>query len=153
MADHDNTDEPNIRYAHDNHRLFNEQLQERQKPKTPDAIGPWLSNAAVEKLPKNKRDFDLSRDPFVRAQIQDRDAQRQNSAATVLVGVPGWSSATSRCRSRAPPENISRQVDRDAFRANWLAEQCQAAMSRAIHTELSKDQRVRTRTPGREPSQ
>ena len=152
MADQKPADKPDIRYAHENHRLFNEQLEERQKPKTPDVTGPWLSNVAVAKLPKNKRDFDLSRDPYVRSQIQDRDAQRQKQRGDGTGRGSGMVERDKPVPVTRPLENVSRQVDRDVFRADWLAEQCQAAMSRAIHTELSKDQRVRTRTPAREPS-
>ena len=62
-----------VAYGHDGHRKFNERFlpEARASPSHDVVRGPWLSNAAVARLPGVRRDFDQSRDPFIAEQMRD----------------------------------------------------------------------------------
>ena len=133
MAKPIRTEPAHIAYADDSHRDFNEQRALRDEVRRPrvQVSGPWLSNEVLNRLPQSRRDFDLSRDPHFRKQILDRaaaEAERQGD------GTGRGSEMVKRDKPNAvlhPPEEFRRPVDRAAFRANWLAEQRDAAIANA----------------------
>lgn len=133
MAKQEGQGAAKIAYADDSHRAFNEQRAERSQERKPrvQIAGPWLSNEALSRLPQSRRDFDLSRDPHIRRQIQDLASV---TAARREDGSGQGSGMVKRDKPHAalhPSEDLRRPVDRAAFRANWLAEQRDAAMANA----------------------
>ncbi len=125
------TDKPKaVAYAHDSHRKFNERFlpQARASPGRDIVNEPWLSNAAVARLPPVRREFDQSRDTFIAKQLRDmekteaerREEQTGRGSSMVEQDRP--------IASLKPPREIGREADAQRFRARWLAEQRDAAM-------------------------
>lgn len=150
MADRDTILARDLAYGHETHRAFNERLAAPppQQNSAPSVTGPWLSNEALAGLPQTKRAFDLSRDPLVRAQIRDqaqRDPGQQGESGGRGSAMVGQDKAKPNFR---PGKDISLPVDRAAFRANWLAEQRDAALAQA---KPRQDRRGETPAPLRQP--
>lgn len=106
--------------------------------------GPWI---APDKVPKVRRQFDLSRDEYTRRQLLAMEAEQQQQSGgrgsgMVQAGVPHY--------LLHPPPHIRDPVNRDLFNAQWLAEQRDAALNqaRAFH-ELHEHTRSHTRSIGR----
>lgn len=143
MADKPKT----VAYAHDSHRKFNERFlpQARASPGHDVVSGPWLSNAAVARLPPVRREFDQSRDPFIAKQLRDmekteaerREEQAGRGSAMVKQEQP--------IADLKPPRKIGREADAQRFRARWLAEQRAAAMD-PHRSERDQDQQQPVQT-------
>ena len=91
--------------------------------------GPWLSEQARAALPNPRRQFDLNRDPMVRAQLRDlalSEAERREGNA-------GRGSAmVKRDRPSAephPPRETRHSADRASFSDRWLVEQRDAVLA------------------------
>lgn len=138
------TPKEKIAYAKDGHKAFNEKLEARRnpEPKPLNVDGPWMSSDVLRKVPDLRRAFDFNRDPLIREQILDLDkteAQRrgeQSGRSSVMVGKdkPKF--------SMTPPREMRRPADRRDFQQRWMAEQRDAAFSRAVkapeHTDLPR---------------
>lgn len=119
-----------VRYAHEGHRIFNEQLLQRQKPAHHDVVSaPWMSNEAMAQLPAIRREFDRNRDPMIAKQMRDlgkteterREEQSGRGSAMVKKDRP--------MANLNPPKEMARPMDAEQFRGRWLAEQRSAAMA------------------------
>lgn len=104
--------------------------------------GPWMKAETLSKLPRVQREFDLNRDPYIRAQLRDAEkteAQRRTEQA-------GRGSTMVKTDSTAPvfrpPESISKPVDRKDFQGRWMAEIRDAVFARASATPRTPEQEV-----------
>lgn len=102
--------------------------------------GPWMPPETRAKLPGLRRDFDLNRDSYIRAQLRDAEkteAQRRTERA-------GRGSKMVRKDGAAPvlrpPEQISKPVDRRSFESRWMAEFRDAVFAQTSAASKSPDQ-------------
>lgn len=115
-----------IRPAHPSHSEFNKRL-EPQSPARDVANEPWISR---DKLPPLRREFDMNRDPYVRAQlldIQKTESQRREESGrgSTMVG------KDKPKLNLKPPQETGKQVNDQRFKYDWLKEQRDAAMAQA----------------------
>ena len=106
--------------------------------------GKWLSDDVAMNLPRARWEFDVNRDPLMRRQIEDlakTEAQRRREQESGGEGTSGNGGRGSKMVKKdkpalnlKPPRNVASEVDRQTFKANWLAEQANAVMAKAdIH--------------------
>ena len=104
--------------------------------------GPWMSYDAV---PHVLREFDMNRDPYIRAQLLDmektekqrRDEQEERNSGMVKNDVPH--------HTPKPPRSIRAPVDREHFEQRWLLEEREAVFAQASLTQ-SRDERIYERS-------
>lgn len=88
--------------------------------------GPWLSDAAQAGLPSLRRDFDMNRDPFTRAQLQSRGGGDDPSGRSQHPG------AQEKPEPHLKPKGpLRRAADRAAAIDGWLAAQRDTAMAQS----------------------
>lgn len=153
MAGHRDNPAPDLAYGHESHRALNEHLTTRSAARSVSGrvAGPWLSNEALARLPQARREFDLNRDPYGRAQVLDMEGRgpKQRDQSGRGSGMVGRDKPQPVFR---PPKEISRPVDRGAFRSNWLAEQREAAWARATPSQGRSNDTPALSRRSKEPS-
>lgn len=138
-------------------RAFNERLAQRQKPKPRDISGPWLSNEAMNNLPRVRRAFDLNRDPMIAKQIRDNEKTESQRRQEQVDGQAGRGSTMVKQDRPAPAPHPTGPdadaVNREAFKERWLTEQRDAAMAQAEEQqstpELARDMARASKEPSR----
>lgn len=103
---------------------MNEKKPTRTTSASKHIEGPWLSREAMDNLPEVKRDFDRNRDPYLRAQMDDEEPERQGQ------------SGKTRIQDKPKPEpkpkgQMRRAAERAAYVDGWLSQQRKQAMSKA----------------------
>lgn len=125
-----------------------------------DIKGPWLDASIMNRVPGMRREFDLNRDPMIKAQIQDNkktEAQRrreqvpaQNNASN---DAGRGSAMVKQDRPHPAPHPNgpdAQAVDRQAFQERWLAEKRDAVLAQAA---TGNTERQNTPEPARDVTQ
>lgn len=113
------------------------------KPYTDDINGPWISH---DKIPPLLRSFDMSRDPYIRAQTLDMEkTESQRRGEQDGRGSRMVANDHPVARFNPPPE-LRDSVDRRHFNKSWLAEQRNAAFAQARPKQF-RDERSPSRHP------
>lgn len=94
--------------------------------------GPWMSREVLARVPKTRREFDLSRDPSIGPQLEamkKTEAQRREEQTGRGSGMVGEDQPMPVFR---PPQEISKPVDEEHFNSRWMREHCDAVMRQAV---------------------
>ena len=112
-----------IAYAQESHRAFNERLERVNAPKPRNIAGPWLSNEAVTKLPRLRRDFEGPQSSTYQTGRDRSEGQTARGSVMVKQDRPH--------PAPRPAGPLGEAVDRQAFKERWLVEQRDAALAQA----------------------
>ena len=137
-------DTRNGAYAHEGHLAHNERLKRTAAPKQRDLTGQWLSNEAVMRLPRLRRDFEDRQSPINQSSHDRSGAQTAHGSAMVRQDNP--------YPAPHPTGPLGEAVDRQAFKDRWLVEQRDAALTQTTeHHRIPEPARDLSRA-SQEPS-
>lgn len=141
-------DNPNIAYAHKSHEAFNKRFKQKLAPKPLDISGPWLSNEALNTLPRVRNDFRQTQSPANQPGPNRSQGDAGRGSAMVKQDKPQ--------PAPHPSGPMGQDVDRQAFKERWLAEQRDAVLAQAAERqstlEPAREMARVSPTPSRGPS-
>jgi hypothetical protein len=90
--------------------------------------GPWLSH---ERVPNLRHEFDIQRDPYIRAQLLDMEKTESQRREEQSGRSSGMVTKDAPVRHHKPPPSIRDPVDNKAFNTRWMVEQRDAVLAQA----------------------
>ena len=131
-------------HDHEGHLAHDKRMKQAAAPMPRDLTGPWLSNEAVMRLPRLRRDFEDRQSPVIQNSHDGPGAQTARGSAMVRQDNPH--------PAPHPTGPLGEAVDRQALKDRWLVEQRDAALAQATeHHRIPEPARDLSRA-SQEPS-